>query len=415
MSLRGPCKTPPGGVTFAFPTRMGQIRVARLLLAWVVMFSWLSGAVARANVPVGAQTIDVDLRVTVVGSSAQLAETKAAISTERFRAVQFARAEAMSADAVLGAGADAAPTIRVWVDWSEAGKLYFYFAYFPAKRFLIRSMKADAHLDEIERDALSHILELSVSAMLEGETAGLSQEEVRPLLEQRSRPKPSKAEPKPKAAETAAAHPPSEPIERPPAAEGEVVESRVPWDVGVSYAASLHYDETLAHGPGLSVAVSPFAKAPIYFLAELHYRLPQTYTRSLAGVRESALSPRIGAEARFFLVGGKNAGPKLLGGGGLAFGANIGTISPESGDGGEPLSPEPQQTLLDFAVSVPAFLLLRLTDQAAVQLGLFVEMVPHPVRYDVLVDDELQTAFDAVPVRPGAFLAMRFGSFRSPN
>jgi hypothetical protein len=154
-------------------------------------------------------------------------------------------------------------------------------------RFLVRDVDLSARFDEVDRAALAEVLESSIGALVANERAGLTRAEAEAVLARREPP----------AAPPAIAS--RQPQPPPPA-----LESPSRWAIGFFYAAQTASDDTLDHGPGVTISFAGWRKfasvheqgrGPALF-ASAQYRLPVHESTERIGVALDTVAARAGVE-----------------------------------------------------------------------------------------------------------------------
>lgn len=164
---------------------------------------------------------------------------------------------------------------HVWLDVSRAGRATLYLSDERWTYVLVREVPRSARGDEVAREALGHILEASVEALLAGEHVGVAREEARRSLGLETTPPPA----------------PPRPPAPPPAP------SAFGLSATVGYEAQAHApDAAIVHGPVLGARVaSPYASGRLGGWTTVQYRWPTVIDGGPVGARLEALCPRVGA------------------------------------------------------------------------------------------------------------------------
>jgi hypothetical protein len=372
-------------------------------VALVAALALVPAARARAAAAEAAPLLVADaVEVTVVGTPEDLERVRGlALSRALGGRIRWLRLPPPPPDdhfdlasvlAAPPAAGDAA--VRGWVDLTDAHRARLTFAT-RSERFLIRDVELSGRFDEVDRAALAEVLELSVSALLENERAGLSRDEAQALLARRAAP------PAPPPGEPAAPLPPPPPPEVP---------SR--WAAGAFYGAQAAAgDAPIAHGPGLllSVAHDPRGQRRgqglSFWLSGQWNTLDATSERAGAriGVGLDTVAARAGIEI------GNDAGVGLRAG----LGADFVHIAPRAvlPDPSIALSPERWST--HFIVSLAGRVNLAVLSPVRVA-GLFVvDFTPTAVSYDAVINGTPAPVFSPGRLRPGIVIELHVHQTRT--
>jgi hypothetical protein len=182
--------------------------------------------------------------LTVVGGADDLERVRVLLDRRLSSAgpTAWSRADRFDPADVLGPPSDGA--VRCWIDLRDRRRARLYFAAGSGQRFLVRDVELSGNFDELDRAALAEVIELSIEALFENERAGLSRGEAEALLARRAAPPAAAPAPAPRRS----------PLKDAPAPIG-LQHTRV--ELGVFYAAQAQAAGLpVAHGPGLSVALS---------------------------------------------------------------------------------------------------------------------------------------------------------------
>jgi len=125
---------------------------------------------------------------------------------------------------------------RCWMDATRPGELTLYFTDRRAERFLVRRLVVSRPPDEIDREMVAQVFELSLSALLEGHDTGPSRAQIARLLGAQSTPATPEL-------------PPSPPERTPPA--------ELTFGVALGYRVSEHSSRLgMVQGPQVNVDVT---------------------------------------------------------------------------------------------------------------------------------------------------------------
>jgi hypothetical protein len=274
--------------------------------------------------------------------------------------------------------------IRCWVNVSDRRHARLYFADRDAQRFLIRELTLSGELDELDREALSQALELSIRALLEDRRVGMTREEARSLLTPSETKQTSK---------------------EPTGGERAPVLAPRP-DLGLAASAFWQLAKQsselgLNHGPGLLLGYEHrFAAFQGGVWLSGQYRFSQSFRDSSIGLTLDGVALRSGLQVAKGLARTGFWGVRL--GGGL----DLLHLTPERGSG------EAMPTLTAArGVNVPVLsgaLLVGSELGARLRLGLalIAEVPLTELHYDVQVAGVRTRAVDSWPLWPGLALAL---------
>jgi hypothetical protein len=362
-------------------------RVAALWLAAA------SGGFASAQVPSAAErSAGRAVEIVVIGTAEDLNRVEGLVELEKLGGVSWTRAERFDPTEMLADAARASerqgPTVRCWVDLRDARRGRLYFAVRSGERFLVRDVALSGRFDEVDRAALTEVLELSIAALIENERVGLTRAEASALLAERAAP------PLPPAVGRVSK--PSPLLDAP----GVAV---YPYHlaVGAFYAAQASTAGLpIAHGPGLELLwrrsgggwnVSAWSSG--------QYRLTESTSTTEIGVDLDTLAVRAGGE---------------LGWGGLSmpFGARLGA-------GADFVHVSPRQVAAPAALTADRWstsLVLSAALRAGARVGanlrlsalVLVDLLPVAVSYDVEIDGTTVPVFSPWRLRPGLAIELTY-------
>jgi hypothetical protein len=360
----------------------------------------------------GAGAVAVAVEIAVVGDEDDLRRVRALVEPRPLggAATRWRRVERFAPEEVLGAGArQPGAALRCWVDLGDPRRARLTFASPSGERFLVREVALSGRFDEIDRQSLAQVLELSVTALVEDERAGISRAEAEALLRA----------PVEAAAPATARAPPGTPAPAPqvPAAAAATTpppEAPAPSRLGLGafYAADARGAEMpIAHGPGLALEWGRGGPSPgLGAFLEGQLQLPDRATSDRIAVGFTTVAARAGLGGRWPL-GGRGGGERRgLGSAELDVRAGVGAdfvrISPERGaaDGSAMLTAArwSQSLVVTGAVGVAV--------AAGPRIGLalrgYVAYLPTAVHYDLAVDGGTVAVFSPWRLRPGLALAV---------
>ena len=275
----------------------------RFVIACALFALWAAPRVARAD------PVDPTPLLVVIAGEARSASRLEGVVNELIGRlhvrVQVSRAERIEPrEVVTPRAALPVPLARAWLDIATPGTATLYLADGPWERILVRHVPRPPGEDEVANDALGHILEAAVEALLDGAHIGMDREKAERTLAPPAEV-PSSSPPSPPAA------PPTLPV--PPLFHSQL---------GVAYEGQLYAPQALvAHGPVVSLRLVPrVGAAPWGGWLAVQYRVPIVVDDAAqpAGVRLDMVSPRAGgsfdllAQARSTLRVDLGAGADLV-------------------------------------------------------------------------------------------------------
>jgi hypothetical protein len=289
-----------------------------MALGVVLSFLGIAGRTQadEANPPAPEATTAADvIEVTVVGRIETLNRVRDALAPHSvapatLRWLWSARWD--PSQLIDGAAGASEVRVRCWLVLLDLHHAHLYFADQASTRFLIRDLDLTGRLDELDREALSQALELSIRALLE-DHAGIDRDAARSLLE----PKANPASP----AEHAA---PAVPTATP----------RAPSDFFASVGWQLegHSRELgSVQGPVLALGYErPLGRWRAGLWASGGFQLPETYRGSSAGLAFQTFALRSGARWVGSMFSKRAFAGALLGAGAdyVQFAGRAGLVEP---------------------------------------------------------------------------------------
>jgi hypothetical protein len=354
---------------------------ARLLVAGAgLIFFGVYARSARAAEPV---------EIAVIGTPLDLQRVRELLDPRRLGGAppRWTRADRFDPREVLRAGT----TLRCWVDLSDPRRSRLTFASRSGERFLVRDVGLSGRFDELDRQSLAQVLELSIAALLEDERAGLSRAEAQALL-----------------------LPPVSVAEAPPSSSRP--RSPSPLDPGVFYAAKVLGGELpVAHGPGVALdwLLGGDSRGLLAWL-EGQLQLPVHARGDIIGLGLVTVAVRAGPGARWSVGTDTDTDAdadrpmirlrQIIAR--LGLGLDFVRLSPESGTA--PASPRlaPDRWSQSLVVSGALGLGFRLGRRLRFEARLFADFLPTAVHYDVQTDGRVSPVFSPSRFRPGLALAM---------
>jgi len=350
---------------------------------------------AHAQDPAAAAAVEV----TVVGTAADLERVRSLVPRLP-GGVRWTRVDRLQPADVLRAGGDrAAPAVRAWVDLTVAKRARLTFATRPGDRFLIRDLDLSGRFDEVDRAALTEVLESSVGALAGDDRAGLSRADAEEAL---AAEEPAAAAPAmiaPRREQTTLSW--QDPIGYPRPSRRAI---------GIFYGGQVFGpDGALDHGFGVSLAYAAWrnyraahetGRGPVVF-ASAQYRFPAHEDTPRVGVALDTIAARAGVECG--PLGWSRLRVRL------AAGADFVHVAPESSDPAVMLASKHWTATL----VATAALRINVVEWGHVHgswwsLLLFADALPTAVHYDLAVDGATTTVFSPWRLRPGAALEAAF-------
>jgi hypothetical protein len=247
------------------------------IVRWAIVLTGLWGTSGSAQVdePPSSPARAADaaaVEITVVGGPRDLQRIRSVVrprpiggSAPRWTSV--ARFDPME---ILEAVRDSPSTVvHGWVDTSDPRRVRLYFAARSGQRFLVRDVELSRNFDEVDRESLASVVELSITALLENERASLTRAQMQQVLVAREQVAREQAA-REQAAREQATHEPQRDVPSP--RHSEIVAMPPPIaathgsgpsgpalrvDLGVFYAANAPGGGLpVAHGPGLDLALA---------------------------------------------------------------------------------------------------------------------------------------------------------------
>lgn len=326
------------------------------------------------------------IELSVVGNAQTFEGLRGAIAQQSFApaTLRFLRAERFDARELIRENRESSDVlIRCWLDLSDRHHARLYFADRSAERFLIRDLELSGKLDELDREALSQALELSIRALLEDRRAGLTREEARSLLAPANRPTP-----------------PTEPSKGPEPAHGSAPSAHPSFVSGAFWQTTWHSSELgPKHEPGLLLSYEyPFAALRGSLWLSGQYQFEQSFREDRVGLSLNGVALRTGLELSRSFAGVGFVGLRL--GGGL----DVVRLAPARGNSEDPLVLTAPRTRSIAALSSALLVGSELSPHLRVALGLVAEFPLTHVHYDLELAGARTRVVDSWPVWPGLAL-----------
>ncbi|WP_438000082.1 hypothetical protein WMF26_09640 [Sorangium sp. So ce185] len=335
--------------------------------------------VSGAPVP-GAPVVEIAL----TGAADHLGAIRTALESQALSAfaVRFRIAPRFDAAALFATRASSGVTLSCWIDVSDPRRAALYFTDPVADRFLVRSIELSGRFDELDRESVAQVVELSLRSLRVDARASLDREQARALILR----------------QTAS---PEVPAEVPaPAA------SRRALELGVFYGVTAHSAEVgLTHGPGVRVALGGgWGRHRVALDARFQYQFERRYEEPRIGLDLRTITLR--ADVCWLYPVATGVMPIELG---VRLGAGVDHVdaAPRPGSAGAsgyvPAEASASNALVLVAGPVAK---LPLSRDIRVFTELFVELDPARVRYDLSLAQGTETVLARYRLRPGVLLGV---------
>jgi hypothetical protein len=341
-----------------------------------------------------ASSPEGSVEITVVGAAGDLQRIRAVVGPLSLggslpRWMRVPRLEPMD---ILGTDRErSGVALRCWIDVTDPRHVRLYFAARSGQQFLVRDVELSGTFNEMDRESLSQVLSLSVTALLENERVGLTRAQTQTLLAQRE-----------KSAAPAPVAPPPVVVAQsapPPATRGASG-----FGAGIFYGAqALGTSQPPTHGPGLSLSWGALgARLGLGAWVSGQYLLPQSESGSIVGMRFETVAARGGLELRWTAP---SLGRPLLTGR-LGIGTDFVRLSPQPG------TVDPSATLTstrwsqNWVFTAAVGFSWEVGRRMTLGGRIFADVLPTAVRYDVEVAGMTAPAFSPWRIRPGLALEL---------
>ncbi|WP_437308948.1 hypothetical protein [Sorangium sp. So ce388] len=334
--------------------------------------------------PSGAPVVELVL----TGAAGDLAAARKALESQALSAftLRFRTAPRFDATALFATRAAPGVVLSCWIDLSDPRRAALYFTDPVADRFLVRSIELSGRFDELDRESVAQVVELSLRSLREDARSSLDREQARALILHEAAP----AEP-----------PASAPA---PAAAGAA--PRRALELGAFYGVTAHSAEVgLTHGPGVRVALG--ASRGWHRLAvdaRFQYQFERRYEEPRIGLDLRTMTLR--ADASWLHAVAPGVTPLELG---ARLGAGLDRVdaTPRPGSDGAAAF-VPAGASASYALVLAAGLVARLplTRELSMFTELFVDLDPARVRYDLALEQGTETVLARYRFRPGLLLGV---------
>jgi hypothetical protein len=364
---------------------------------------------------VRGQTSDGTVEITVVGAPGDLQRVRGVVDSRSLAGpgTRWARLPRFDPMEILRGERDpSAATLRCWIDVVDPRRARLYFAARSGEHFLVRDVEMSGTFDEVDREALSQVIELSVAALLENERDGLTRTQTEALLASRetARPPPA-APPQPPEAPPPSSGPPRDEPAAPPPPLG------VGPTAGVFYRGqALGPDLPVVHGPGVAFAWGGLGpRALLGGWASGQYQLPAEQIGPAIGLRFETFTARAGAQV-YLSFEDKNGGGSARGArpsgivARLGAGADMVRVTPRPGHSSAGAAavltpPRWSQSLVFGAMAAVTWQVGR---RASLGVVASLDVLPTAVHYDLQVEGQTSAVFSPWRLRPGVGVELLF-------
>ncbi|WP_437969468.1 hypothetical protein WMF04_09275 [Sorangium sp. So ce260] len=346
----------------------------------------VSGAPAPDAAVSGAPVVEIVL----TGAADNLGAIRTALGSEALSAftVRFRNAPRFDPAALFATRASSGVALSCWIDVSDPRRAALYFTDPVADRFLVRSIELSGRFDELDRESVAQVVELSLRSLRVDARASLDREQARALILRQTAP--------PEA--------PAEPAE--PAVPAAAPARRRALELGAFYGVAAHSAEIgLTHGPGVRVALGgSWGRHRLALDARLQYQFERRYEEPRIGLDLRTIALRADACWRYPLATGVT--PLEVG---ARLGAGIDHVdaAPRPGSAGPPAFVPAGATSSNALVLVAGSgVKLPLGRDLGLFAELFVELDPARVRYDLSLEQGTETVLARYRLRPGVLLGV---------
>jgi hypothetical protein len=352
------------------------------------------------------------IEILVVGSEASLQSIRSLLGPRNLGGAvpRWARLDRFTPlDALLGERPQPGPVLRCWLDLSDARRARLYFGSRSGEHFLVRDVELSGRFDEVDRESIGQVLELSINALLEDERIGLTRAETRRLLESRS-PAASAAD----AARAASPSPPLPALVESPAAPPPPASRRLGFhpSAALFYAAQMVAAGTpVVHGPGLLLSSDASFDADgagrrwaVWVSGQ--YQLPESQRGAAAGLRFDTTALRAGIGVNQPAGGARDprGNPRSHLRARVGAGVDLMHLTPQPGTVDPSAALTPARWTRSLALTAAVGAGTRIGSLLSLSATLFVDVLPIAVEYDVRVDGNVTPAFAPWRIRPGLAL-----------
>jgi hypothetical protein len=415
------------------------------IVRWAIVLTvlWGTSGSAQVDEPPNSPARAADaaaVEITVVGGPRDLQRVRSvvgprAIAGSAPRWTSVARFDPME---ILEALRDSPSTVvHGWVDISDPGRARLYFAARSGQRFLVRDVELSRNFDEVDRESLASVVELSITALLENERASLTRAQVQQVLAAREQAQREQAAREQAAREQAAREQAAreqaarEQAQReqaareqatreprrdtPPPLQSGVIALQPPTvatrgagpagpafrvDVGVFYGANAPGGGLpVAHGPGLDLALAGRAEdrwsSGVWLSGQ--YLWASQFAGASVGVELQSIALRGGLELLLPVLACRMSAR-------LGVGADAVYLSPRPGSIDPNAMLTPARWSESLALTVALGIRRNLGSRFALGGAIFADVLPTAVHYDQSAAGMSSEVISPRRIRPGLLL-----------
>ncbi|WP_437534055.1 hypothetical protein WME79_08150 [Sorangium sp. So ce726] len=355
---------------------------------------------STASASPGAPVVEIVL----TGPAPNLGAIRAALESQALSAftLRFRVAPTFDAAALFAARASSGVALSCWIDVSDPRRAALYFTDPVADRFLVRSIELSGGFDELDRESVAQVVELSLRSLRGGARASLDRDQARALVLRQAAP-PGGApgqQPAPSGGAPGKAAPPG-------GAPGQAAPAlRSALELGAFYGVTVHSAEIgWTHGPGVRVALGGSSGQQRLALdARIQYQFERRYEEPRIGLDLRTIGLR--ADASWLYAFTPGVAPLELG---ARLGAGLDHVeaAPRPGNAGAPsFVPAGASASNAFVLVAGAVAKLPLSRDIRLFTELFVELDPARVRYDLALEQGTETVLARYRFRPGVLLGV---------
>ncbi|MDC0683008.1 hypothetical protein [Sorangium atrum] len=327
------------------------------------------------------------VELVLTGAADNLGAIRTALESQALSAftIRFRTAPRFDAPALFATRASSGVSVSCWIDVSDPRRAALYFTDPVADRFLVRSIDLSGRFDELDRESLAQVVELSLRSLRLDARASLDREQARALILRQ-------------------AAPPEAPSEAP--VSGGAAPARRALELGLFYGVTAHSAEVgLTHGPGVRVALGgSWERHRLALDARFQYQFERRYEEARIGLDLRTIALR--ADACWLYALAPGVAPIELG---VRLGAGIDHVdaAPRPGSAEAPAVVPAEASASNALVLVAGSVVeLALSQDVRLFAELFAELDPARVRYDLRLEQGTETVLTRCRLRPGVLLGI---------
>lgn len=331
--------------------------------------------------------------LTVVGTARDLDRVRSAFALDASQEVtlEWLLRPRWDARELLSHALPESAVVACWVDLSEPGRAKLYFVHRARARFLFREVPLEGGLNELGRETLAQVLEMSVRALQEDEYAGMSREDAARALGDPATPQGTAGPP-------AGA---SQPARRPGLRTAETP-SAPSLLLAPFYALRTYSSEAaFVHGPGLALGwVGSSAHWRTRVWATAQYELPRTVSKRWVGLEWSTVA------LRGVFVLNRQLGDTVELGARAGIGVNVVRIAPTHGTGDGAVLLASSRSAAELVLELGLESCAALSARVASCARLFTDVHPERLYYGLETSHGVERVFAPWSVRPGVAVSL---------